>query len=158
MNHDEKLRQQLMNLLTLEQAHMSFENAVANFPADHINTRPPQLEYTFWHLLEHIRICQWDILDYIQNPAYVAPDFPEGIWPARETTTDWAGWEKTIQQFYEDRQALLDLIKNPATDLYAPIPHGYDGHNILREILIVADHNAYHIGEFGILRQMMGLW
>ncbi|KAB2902522.1 MAG: DinB family protein [Anaerolineae bacterium] len=158
MNQDAALRQQLVNLLMIQQAHMSFEDAVANFPTAHINTRPPGLDYTFWHLIEHIRLCQWDILDYIHNSHYTAPSFPEGYWPARNSTTDAAGWEKTIEQFLHDRQALVDLIQNPSTDLYAPIPHGYGGHNILREILIVADHNAYHIGELGILRQTMGLW
>ena len=110
------------------------------------------------HLLEHIRICQYDILDYIRNPNYEALDFPEGLWPDKEANCDLAGWNLTIAQFYADRQALVDLVEQPETDFYAPIPHGWDDHNVLREILIVADHNAYHIGELGILRQIMGLW
>lgn len=158
MTQDTILRQQLVNLLTLEQAHMSFEAAVQNFPLEHINTRPPKLDYSFWHLLEHLRICQWDILDYIRNPQYQSMPFPEGYWPVRSAQTDAAGWQDTINRFLADRQALVDLVQDPNTDLYSPIPHGYNGHNIVREILIVADHNAYHIGELGILRQMMGLW
>jgi hypothetical protein len=156
--NDKAVRQQLINMLTIRQAHMLFEDAIANFPAAHINTKPPQLDYSFWHLLEHIRICQFDILDYIRNPDYVAPEFPKGLWPAPDATTDQGGWDKTIAQFNADRDALLAIINDPTTDLYAQIPHGYDGHNILREILVVADHNAYHIGELGILRQSMGLW
>lgn len=158
MEHDKHVRQQLVNMLVVEQAHMSFENAVLAFPLTHINTRPDHVEYTFWHLLEHLRICQWDILDYCINPNYVSMEFPAGYWPSRDALTDAAGWQKTIRKFLDDRQALIDIINNPATDLYAPIPHGYGGHTIFREILVVADHNAYHIGEFGILRQMLGLW
>lgn len=158
MNSDDALRQQLVNLLMVQQAHMGFEDAVANFPQEHINTNPPQVEYTFWHLIEHIRICQWDILDYIRNPNYHELEWPKGYWPDPSAKTDWVGWNKTIQDFLRDRQALVDIVKDPATDLYAQIPHGYEGHNILREILVVADHNAYHIGELGILRQVMGLW
>ena len=155
---DSATRQQLVNLLLEQQAHMSFENAAADFPEAHFNTHPPNVEYTFWHLIEHLRLCQWDILDYIVNPDYVTPEFPKGYWPEPNATTNPAGWHKTIAQFIADRQALVDMVNNPATDLYAQIPHGYPGHNILREILVVADHNAYHIGELGILRQVMGLW
>lgn len=158
MNHDLALPEQLANLLLLRQAHMLFEDAVVNFPAEHFNTCPPNVDYSFWHLLEHIRICQYDILDYIRNPDYTALEFPDGYWSDKTSDCDLAGWNATIEQFYEDRQALVEIIKHPETDFYAQIPHGWDGHTILREILIVADHNAYHIGEFGILRQMMGLW
>lgn len=158
MNSHSVVREQLVNLLVKEQAHMSFENAVANFPETQINTRPANVDYSFWHLIEHIRLCQWDILDYIINPEYVAPEFPVGYWPDPASTTDTSGWQKTIEQFLVDRQALVDLIQNPATDLYAQIPHGYQGHNIVREIHVVGDHNGYHIGELGILRQVMGLW
>ena len=158
MNPDLVLREQLTNLLMERQAHMIFEDAVANFPEEQINSRPPNLDYSFWHLLEHIRFCQYDILDYIQNPDYVTPPFPDGYWPNKGKDCTVEDWQQTIEQFHTDRQALLTIIENPETDLYSPIPHGWDGHNILREIHIVADHNAYHIGEFGILRQMLNLW
>ena len=158
MNHNQELRQQLENMLVKRQAHMTFEDAVANFPEAHINTRPSHVDYSFWHLLEHLRICQYDILDYIRNSAYQALKFPDGYWPAKEADTDLAGWQRTIDLFLADRQALVDIINDPETDFYTPIPHGWDGHNILREILVVADHNAYHLGELGILRQGMNLW
>jgi len=158
MDKDQPLRQQLTNLLLQRQAHMIFEDAVADFPREHINSRPPKIAYSFWHLLEHIRICQYDILDYIRNPQYQSLNFPDDLWPAVATETDEAGWEATITQFYTDRQALVAIVQEPATDLTTPIPHGWDGHNILREILVVADHNAYHIGEFGVLRQVLALW
>ncbi len=152
------VRQQLVNLLTVRQAHMIFEDAVQNFPAAHINTRPPNVEYTFWHLLEHLRICQWDILDYCRNPNYKELKFPDDLWPAKDALTDEAGWQKTIDQFLADRAEFVALVQNPETDLHAAIPHGYDGHTIFREVLVVADHNAYHIGELGILRQVIGAW
>lgn len=158
MNPEEILRDQLVNLLCQRQAHMIFEDAVANFPLTHINGRPPGVDYSLWHLLEHLRICQHDILDYIRNPAYQELNFPDDLWPARDAETDAAGWQRTIDQFLADRQALVEIIQDPATDLYTQIPHGWTGHNVLREILIVADHNAYHLGELGILRQVMGLW
>lgn len=158
MSQDAVVRQQLVNMLTLRQAHMTFEDAVKDFPLDQINTKPPTLEYSFWHLLDHIRFCQWDILDYIQNTNYQNHAFPNDYWQPHDSITDMTGWQKTIDQFLADRQALVDIVQDPNTDLYAQIPHGYDGHNILREILVVADHNAYHLGEFGILRHTLNLW
>lgn len=156
---DSVLRQQLINVLVVPQAHMTFEDAVKDFPAEHFNTRPTNVEYTFWHLIEHIRYCQWDILDYIRNPNYSSASFPSGYWRKPDEETDAAGWNKTVEQFLADRQALLDIVKDSDTDLYAPIPHGWSkDHNIIREILVVAAHNSYHIGELGILRQQMGLW
>lgn len=152
------IRNQLVNLLTIRQAHMSFDDAVKNFPIAHMNTKPSGVEYSFWHLLEHIRIAQWDILDYCRNPDYKHMEWPRDYWPAKEAETDQAGWQSTIDQFLADRAELVGIIQNPQTDLYAPIPHGTDGHTILREILVVADHNAYHIGELAILRQVVGIW
>ena len=158
MQNDQALRIQLLNLLALRQAHMSFEDAIVDFPMEHINTRPPNVTYTFWHLLEHIRFCQHDILDYIKNPNYQYPNFPVDLWPAENATTTPKGWQSTINQFVKDRQAFADIIQNPETDLYSPMPHVQANHSIIREILIVVDHNAYHLGEFAILRQVMNLW
>jgi hypothetical protein len=159
MNNDKELRTQLANMLTIRQAHMDFEDAVTNFPDEHINTRPPNCDYTFWHLLEHLRICQKDILDYIQAGDYRWPNFPDDLWPDKSTETDLAGWQQTIEQFYADRQKLVEIINDPAVDLFAPLANsGEHQHNILREINVIASHNAYHTGELGIVRQMMGLW
>jgi hypothetical protein len=159
MNDDNELRKQLVNLLTVRQAHMDFEDAVADFPAEHINTKPPGCDYTFWHLLEHMRICQKDILDYIQADNYIWLNFPDDLWPERTTTTDLAGWQQTIEDFFADRQNLAEIINDPDVDLFAPLANsGEHRHNVLREIYIVASHNAYHTGELGILRQVRGLW
>jgi len=159
MTDDRELRNQLVRMLTYRQAHMDFEDAVANFPEEHINTRPPNCDYTFWHLLEHLRICQQDILEYIQSDDYTWPIFPDDLWPDKSAESDLAGWQQTIESFYADRQSLVDMINDPDVDLFAPLPNsGKSRHNILREINIIASHNAYHTGELGILRQIMGLW
>lgn len=155
---DEELRKQLARLLTVRQAHMVFEDVVADFPPEHINTRPPNCAYTFWHLIEHMRICQSDILDYIQSDDYKWPDFPDDLWPDEAAQTDVAGWQESIARFLADRQALVDIIEDPDVDLFAPLPNsGERRHTIVREINVIASHNAYHTGELGILRQVMGL-
>ena len=158
MNIDQAVRDHVLALLDGGQAHMSFEDVVANFPADKINVNPPNVPYTPWHLIEHLRITQWDILDYTRNPNYKEISWPVDYWPSRDAKTDMAGWQKTIDQFLADFAEMRAIVADPKTDLYAPIPHGYSGHTVLREALLLADHNAYHIGELGILRQVMDAW
>ena len=156
--NDRHLRDQLENALTNGAAHQTFENAIADFPPAHYNTRPPNTPYTFWHLLEHLRIAQADILDYIENPAYRYLKFPDEYWPAPESVADEPAWGTTIDRFQNDLASLVDIVRDPTRDLIAQIPHGQAGHTILREALVVAAHNSYHIGEFGILRGAMDLW
>jgi hypothetical protein len=159
MNMMDELRKQLAAMLTVRQAHMDLEDAVADFPMGHINSKPTNCEYSFWHLLEHIRICQRDILEYIESDDYHWPNFPDDLWPERSAETDAAGWRETIEQFYADRERLVEIVGDTAIDLFAPLANSKDyEHNVVREINIVANHNAYHTGEFGILRQVMGLW
>ena len=159
MNDENELRNQLVRMLTVSQAHMDFADAVANFPAEQINTRPPNCDYTFWHLLEHLRICQKDILDYIASDDYQWPNFPDDLWPDKSAETDLSGWQQTIAQFLADRQALVSIVNDPNVDLFAPLPNSAEHqHNILREINIIANHNAYHTGELGVLRQLLALW
>lgn len=154
---NEAMRQQLLALLRSQNAHLDFDAAVADFPVDAINRRPPDVPYTPWHLLEHLRIAQWDILEFIRDPDHDSPDWPAGYWPPQEAEADAAQWQKTIDSFRSDLQALQDLVMDSDTDFFAPIPHAPD-YTIFREILVVADHNAYHVGEFAILRQVMGTW
>ncbi|HET9660124.1 MAG TPA: DinB family protein [Thermomicrobiales bacterium] len=154
---DPQLRQQLSDLLKTGNAHMSFEDAVANFPENKINHHPQNVDYSFWHLVEHLRITQKDILDYLNDPNYEEIAWPRDYWPAPDATTDQAGWNASIVAFTADRDQLIAIVENPATDLTAPVPSSAD-HTILREILIVTDHNAYHIGELGILRQVDNAW
>lgn len=155
---DESIREQLTKALTVAQAHQTFESAIANFPRAHYNSRPPNTPYSFWHLLEHLRIAQADILEYIENPDYRYRKFPDDYWPPPEQAADEIAWRQTIDGFRADLAALTEIVKDPTRDLYAQIPHGQAGHNILREVLVVAAHNSYHIGEFGSLRGTMDLW
>ena len=151
------LREQLLALIDGRGAHLPFDAAVADFPADAINQRPPNVAYTPWHLLEHVRIAQRDILDYIRDRAYLAPSWPEEYWPAVDAIATPEQFAATVEGFRADRTALHELVADPATDLLAVIPNT-PGHTILRELRLVGDHNAYHIGEFAILRQVMGTW
>jgi hypothetical protein len=151
------LREELLALILGTGAHMPFEEAVADFPDDAINRRPPNVAYTPWHLLEHLRITQRDILDYIRDRAYVEPNWPAEYWPARDATATPDEFAATIDGFRSDSAALHELVADPATDLLAVIPNT-PGHTILREVRVVGDHNAYHTGEFAVLRQVMGTW
>jgi hypothetical protein len=157
MDPDKLVREHVLQLLQGGNAHMTFEQAVADFPMEHINTTFPNGTYTPWHLLEHLRLTQWDILDFMRNPNYQEMEWPRDYWPARDSTATEADWQRTIRSFQADMRALQDLALDPRTDLYARIPHG-TGQTPLREFLVVADHNAYHIGEFAIMRQVMGTW
>jgi hypothetical protein len=157
MTATDPLRQQLIEILDGRDAHLPFDAAVRDFPEEAINRPAPNLPYTPWHLLEHIRTAQWDILDYIRNRAYLAPAWPDEYWPARDAVATAEEFARTVEAFRADRNALHELVANPATDLLATIP-GTPGHTILREVRIVGAHNAYHVGEFAILRQVMGTW
>jgi hypothetical protein len=157
MNLDRQVRQQLVTLLNGGNAHMPFQDAVADFPEAKINHRPANVDYTFWHLVEHLRITQRDILNYLMQADYVAPEWPREYWPAPDAVTDKAGWEQSITDFEADLAHLVAIVSDPATDLTATVPSN-DQHTALREVLIVADHNAYHIGELGILRQIDSAW
>ena len=154
---DHAVRVQLLFLLSGGGAHMNLDEAVSDFPHGHINTKPPNLPYTFWHLLEHIRIAQWDILDFILNTNYEPLNWPEDYWPHPDSKATPKQWLATITTICSDLAEIKALIENPVTDLYSDLPHA-KGYNILREALLVADHNAYHIGEFAILRQIVDAW
>ncbi len=157
MAADEALREQLIRALDGLDAHLPFDAAVRDFPADAVARWPPNVGYTPWHLLEHIRIGQRDILDYIRDRSYLAPTWPDEYWPPADAVATPADFAASVAAFRSDRDALRAILADPSTDLTGPIP-GTPGHSILREIRIVAAHNAYHIGEFAILRQVMGTW
>jgi len=154
----EAVRHQLIELLEAKGAHLPFEAAVADFPTEAINRPIPDLPaYTPWHLLDHIRYAQWDILEYIRNRAYLEPTWPDNYWPPLEATATRQQFDDTIAAFRRDRAALREIIEDGSTDLFAVIPNT-PGHTIFREVRVVGAHNAYHIGEFAILRQVMGTW
>jgi hypothetical protein len=151
------MREHLLALLRGGNAHMPFDEAVADFPLDRINDRAPNVSYSPWQLLEHIRITQEDILEFTRDPDWVSPSWPEGHWPAPDEEADPARWTATINAIRRDLEAMQALVADPANSLTDDLPHA-PGYTLLREALLVADHNAYHIGEFAILRQIMGTW
>ena len=137
---------------------MSFDVAVADFPAWAINQRAPNVEYTPWHVVEHLRITQWDILRYIEDPTgHVSPEWPVGYWPSPDEETDEAGFRQSVEGFNEDLRALETIARDPTIDLEAVL-EGTAGHTVVRELTIVANHNSYHVGELASLRQVMGSW
>lgn len=147
----------LLNLLSGKGAHLTFDEAVADFPPEFINVRPPNVPYTSWHLVEHMRITQWDILEFVRNPQHVSPSWPAGHWPAPDAQADEETWNQTINDFHADLEEVKNLVRDPSADFLAELPHA-PGYTLLREVLLVADHNAYHTGELAILRQVMGTW
>jgi hypothetical protein len=148
MDKDKALRQHLLELLNGESAHISLESVLSNFPIENINKRIGD-SHTAWQLLEHIRLAQWDILDFSVNPEYKEMTFPDDYWPKEDGTPE--RWKQSVKQTLDDLQAMRDLVANEKTDLYAKIPHG-SGQTLLREAMLVADHNAYHLGQLVMLR------
>ncbi len=153
----DELREPLLELLTGQDAHMDFDEAVGEFPTRAVNERPLNVPYSPWQLLEHLRLSQRDILDYLTDPSYVAPPWPEGYWPADDATADAEAFQATLDGFRTDRETLRRLVAGPSLDPMAVLPNT-PGHTLFREIRLVAAHNAYHLGEFAILRQVMGTW
>jgi DinB family protein len=157
MSDDKPLRDNVLHLLRGGNAHVSFERAVANFPEDLRGKKPRGLPYTSWQQLEHMRIAQWDILEYIRNPQHSSPEWPAGYWPG-EAPTARNAWAKSVKSFQADRQALLEMAADPVTDLLARVPADPEGPTILHEMLLVSDHNAYHLGQLIVLRRLLGGW
>ena len=157
MGHDEALRDQLRDLISRGNAHIDFERAVADLPAELRGARHPSVPHSPWQMVEHMRIVQWDILRFCVDPDHDSPEFPEGYWPKGEAQPDADAWDRTVEGFLADRQAMIDLVMDPKTDLNSRLPHG-DGQTILREALLVADHNAYHLGQLIIVRRLVGAW
>jgi hypothetical protein len=157
MSHDTALREHLVQLLTGSDAHASFEAAVKAMPAALAGQRPQGTDHSPWELLEHLRIAQWDILEFSRDPQHKSPEWPGGYWPSSVAPPDEHAWDKSVRAFLRDREELCALVIDPATDLYARIPHG-DGQTILREALLTADHNAYHVGQLIALRKLLGAW
>jgi hypothetical protein len=154
----DQLREQLALELGGEQAHMSFAEAVADFPEWAINERAPNVSYTPWHLIEHLRITQWDMLEYIKDPTgHVSPEWPVGYWPAHDARTDARGFALSVVQFVDDLGAMQQIALDGDRDLMKVL-EGTPGHTLLRCLMLIGNHNSYHIGEFASLRQVMGSW
>ena len=153
---DQALRDHLVKLLEGGHAHATFDAAIKGLPAALRARAPKGLSYSPWQLLEHMRIAQWDILEFSRDRDHQSPAWPEGYW-SRETKPSESAWRKSVSRFREDLQAMAALVADPATDLFARIPWG-DGQTILREALLAADHNAYHIGQLIVVRRLLGAW
>ncbi|HTV57614.1 MAG TPA: DinB family protein [Verrucomicrobiae bacterium] len=155
--NEKALREQLAKMLDWGEAHADWKSAVKDFPAVHRGTRPPGSPHSAWELLEHIRLAQFDILEFSRNPHHASPPWPEGYWPKEPAPPTAAAWEKTVKQIEADQKSMQKLVEDPKTDLLAPIPHG-SGQTILREILLLADHNSYHLGQLVLVRKLLGDW
>jgi uncharacterized damage-inducible protein DinB len=157
MTQDSALRQQLVALLSWKDAHVDFATAVAGIPPEERGARPEHVPYSAWQLVEHIRMAQHDILEFCRNPDYEEMRWPDDYWPASPEPPDADGWEATIRAYEHDRAAFERMATDPAVNLTAPIPHG-TGQTYLRELLLVADHTAYHLGELIVVRRLLGNW
>ena len=151
------VREQVLALLQGGNAHITFDDAIKGFPAVLRGATRKGVPHTAWEILEHMRIAQWDILEFSRDPKHQSPEWPTGYWPKTPKPPSEAAWRKSVTAFRKDLAAMQELIENPATDLYAKIAHG-TGQNILREALLVADHNSYHLGQFVLLRRLLGTW
>ena len=151
--NDGSLREHVLFLLRGGGAHISFDDFVADFPAELCQRKVENVPYTAWQVLEHMRIAQWDILEFCRNAKHVSPDWPEGYWPKQNERGN-AAWKQSVEKFRGDLKEMQDLVADRSTDLFARIPHG-DGQTILREALLVADHNAYHLGVLVIIGRIL---
>jgi hypothetical protein len=156
-DHHRALREHLIELLREGHAHVTFKDAIADWPPQLRGAKPPGQPFTPWRLLEHIRISQWDILEFTRNAKYVSPAWPAGYWPPSDAPPDAGAWDKSVAQVERDLRAMQRLVRDPGTDLFARIPHG-SGQTVLREALLVADHNAYHLGQLVLLKRLLGAW
>ncbi len=157
MDNIGSLRQHLAELLIKGNAHLDFDKAVAGLPVELQGARPAGVPHSPWRLVEHLRIAQWDILEFCREPAHQSPQFPDGYWPTGDSPPDDLAWDLTCARFRADLRAMADLVTDSTVDPFAPIQGG-DGQTVLKEALLVADHNAYHLGELVIVRRALGAW
>jgi len=151
------LVQQLVDLLQKGNAHITFNDAVKDIPFELLGEKPNGLSYSIWQITEHIRIAQWDILDFSRNENYREMEWPNDYWPKEAAPASEAAWKNCIAEINTDLDAFIDLLKDPQTDLFKPFSHG-SGQNLLREALLIADHNSYHTGQILVIRRLLGNW
>jgi hypothetical protein len=154
---DKALREHVVYLLADGGAHAKFDEVINGIPPKLRGEKPDGLPHSLWMLLEHMRIAQWDILEFSRNPKHASPKWPEGYWPTTDAPPSAAAWNASVKKVRQDLKVMQDLVKNPKTDLFARIVWG-DGQTILREALLVADHNAYHLGQMLDVRRLLGAW
>jgi hypothetical protein len=151
------LRDHVLDLLGGGHAHVGFKDAIADWPAELRGAKPAGQPFTPWRLLEHIRISQWDIVEFTKSAKHVSPKWPAGYWPERDAPPDATAWDKSVAQVERDLKTIVGIVRAAETDLFARIPHG-TGQTVLREALVLADHNAYHLGQLVLLRRLLGAW
>jgi len=157
MKDSDALREHVLNLLKGGHAHADFDAAIADLPSKLRGAKPKGAPHTVWQLVEHMRIAQWDILEFSRDPKHVSPAWPTGYWPKSDAPPTPAAWNNSLRKFRADAKAMARLVVDPKSDLFKKIPHG-TGQTLLREALLVADHNAYHIGQLVLLRRLLGDW
>ena len=155
--NEESLRKHLVDVLSGHGAHIDWKGTFAGVPPKMRGVRPRGLPYSLWELLEHMRIAQWDILEFSRDAKHASPEWPAGYWPATQAPPTASAWDKSLKSFEKDLAAMKKLVSNPKTDIFAKIPHG-TGQTILREAILVADHNSYHLGQALSVRRILGIW
>ena len=155
--NDAALREPLSRFIDWHEAHADWKAALKDLAREHRGVRPPNVPYSLWELLEHVRLAQWDILEFSRNPKHVSPEWPAGYWPTTPAPADDAAWDKSVKELFRDMKEMAKLATDPKIDLMAKIPHG-SGQTVLREILLFQDHNAYHLGQFVLVRRLLGAW
>lgn len=150
------LRDHVRSLLSESHAHIAFTDAIAGWPTELRGAKPPGQPFTAWRLLEHIRICQWDIVEFTKSAKHVSPEWPAGYWPSGDAPPAPGAWDASVAQIRRDLEAMERIVGDPKTDLLERIPHG-TGQTVLREALVLADHNAYHLGQLVLLKRLLGL-
>jgi len=157
MEQTQFLRRELDRLLSGQGAHADFDAAVAGFPVKLRAAVPEGAAHSPWQVLEHLRIAQWDMLEFSRDPKHASPAWPEGYWPKNAAPESADAWDRSVKAFHHDLAAMRKLVADPKSDLFAPFAHG-DGQTLLREAMQLADHNAYHVGELILLRRQLGAW
>jgi len=157
MDSNKTLRAELDRLLSGKGAHVDFDQAIADLPANLRGAKAHNSPHSAWELLEHLRIAQWDMLEFSRDPKHTSPEWPSGYWPATAAPPNAKAWDESIRRFKADREEFQKLVLDPASDLTAPFPHG-DGQTLLREALLTADHNSHHLGQLILVRRLLGAW
>ncbi len=156
-NSDRSLREHLAKLLDGRQAHVGMDSAIDKLSLDELSRKPEGAPWTLWELFEHVRIAQWDVVEFSKSAEHQSPEYPKGYWPDDDAPQDADAWKQSVASFRRDLAAMKAMVLDPEGDLHAKIPHG-DGQTILREAMLVADHNAYHLGQMVLLMKMLGRW
>ncbi len=154
MESIQTVRSYLKNILSWQEAHLNFEAAIHDLPKDYRGMKPEGFPYSIWQLVEHIRIAQWDILDFSRNPDYEEHTWPDDYWLENNAPANEAEWEGSLESIRNDREEFIKLLDDPALDLLKPFPHG-SGQTLFRQALLIADHTAYHVGQIVVLRKLL---